>query len=166
MVALDTHSLHCYTLPSFQLLQDGASALAKVAMLGTEAGSIDSQDAAPAAPDVTADVAPPAEPAAAHPASAAPAAAGKHIAATPAAGGVVPDAAADATCVMCLDLPKDVILAPCGHQCLCRQAVEYIVIQPVHTLRLTDVCGKGSCISPTHKQLRVQVLTQYIARAE
>jgi Zinc finger, C3HC4 type (RING finger) len=94
-------------------------------MLGVEAGSIDSQDAAP--PDATARVAipgPPAEPAAARPAPAAePAAAGKHIAVTPAAEGDTPDAAADATCVMCLDLPKDVILAPCGHQCLCRQVL-------------------------------------------
>ena len=82
-------------------------------MLGTEAGSASSQDAAPASPDVTAHVpGPPAEPAAAHPASAAPAATDKHIAA---AKGDTADGAADATCVMCLDLPKDVILAPCGH---------------------------------------------------
>lgn len=33
------------------------------------------------------------------------------------------DAAIDSQCVMCLDAPSNVILAPCGHQCLCRRAL-------------------------------------------
>ena len=145
----------------FQLLQDEADPVVEISTPGAEAGSIDSQDAAPASADATARIAipgPPAEPAAPRPASAAPAVAGQHIAATSAAEGPTLDGAADATCVMCLDLPKDVILAPCGHQCLCRQVVTSTVTQPAYMWRARDVEGTCSALIPSHCETGAQLL--------
>jgi hypothetical protein len=37
---------------------------------------------------------------------------------------VVPPAAEETMCVLCLDAPKDHIITPCGHQCVCSACAE------------------------------------------
>jgi hypothetical protein len=45
----------------------------------------------------------------------------------------------EALCVMCLDAPKDHIITPCGHQCVCEACAE----------ALKRVKRDPVCLSPT-----------------
>ena len=60
---------------------------------------------------------------------------------------VVPPAAEETMCVLCLDAPKDHIIVPCGHQCVCEACADQL------TKTRTPTCPV--CREPIRETMKV-----------